>query len=405
MKLRFLSALEPPTSFYRDLLPALADAGADVELVITDAEYRGGRGPIGQALAHPRIDVRVMRMGGTAGKGSRRILVYLRYMLAACTHTLFGPRADFNFFLTQPPFFYLWGIALKVLRRQKYGVLIMDMYPDAAVEAGMLSRSSPTTRLAYWISRVGVRQADRVFVIGRCTAEMLERDGVRRNRIVLVPNWANEDEVRPVDPGDNPMRRELGLDDKFIVLYSGNMGVAHFFEDVIEAARRLKDDDRIRFVFIGDGSRLAEIERAKADQQLDNIILLPFQPASNLSNSLSLGDVHLVTLRPGFESVVVPSKAYGILAAGRPLIYQGAASGEIARMVGESAVGTVLAPGDVAGLEHAIRQYSSKPDTAAAQGARAVAVFRARYGRAHALARYRTSLLGGTPSAHAAGIP
>jgi hypothetical protein len=179
MKLRFLSALEPGFSFYRDLLPALADAGADVELLITDAEYRGGRGPIDQAFDHPRIRAHVIHIAGHAGKGSRRIVVYLRYMMAACLRTLFGPRADFNFFLTQPPFFYLWGMVLKLLRGQQYGVLIMDMYPDAAVEAGVLPRRGLATRLAYWLSRVGARNADRVFVIGRCTAEMLERDGVR----------------------------------------------------------------------------------------------------------------------------------------------------------------------------------------------------------------------------------
>ena len=123
--------------------------------------------------------------------------------------------------------------------------------------------------------------------------------------------------VYPIPAAESRLRRELGLDGKFVVLYSGNMGVSHYFDDLLEVIRRCQDEAKLHFVFIGEGQRRGEIENFFRRHQPRNVSLLLFQPMEQLAESLSLGDVHFVSLRAGFEGLVVPSKVYGALAAGR----------------------------------------------------------------------------------------
>ena len=146
--------------------------------------------------------------------------------------------------------------------------------------------------------------------------------------------------------------------------------------------------DGIRFVFAGGGRRRAELERARSAEGLENLVLLPFQPVDRLTHSLSLGDVHFVSLRAGFEGLMVPSKAYSVLEAGRGLIYQGTASGEIARLVVEEDIGSVVPLDDPNGLERAICGAMTDPNTVAAWGLRAEALAERLYSRASALQRY-----------------
>jgi len=147
------------------------------------------------------------------------------------------------------------------------------------------------------------------------------------------------------------------------------------------------------FLFVGGGSRLVQVEGEKAKGGLDNVALLPFQPAARLGQTLSAGDVQFISLRPGFEGVVVPSKAYGAMAAGRPLLYLGGPRGEIAREIEEHDLGTVVEPGDVAGLAKAIEEYMANPDVAARQGANAARVSRGPLGVDEALTAWRRVLL------------
>jgi colanic acid biosynthesis glycosyl transferase WcaI len=141
-------------------------------------------------------------------------------------------------------------------------------------------------------------------------------------------------------------------------------------------------------VFVGDGQRRTELERAQSAEGLENLVLLPFQPVERLAHSLSLGDVHFVSLRAGFEGLMVPSKAYSVLEAGRGLIYQGTASGEIARLVVEEDIGSVVPLDDPDALERAIRGALADPVTVAGWGLRAEGLAERPYSRASALQRY-----------------
>jgi glycosyltransferase involved in cell wall biosynthesis len=177
-------------------------------------------------------------------------------------------------------------------------------------------------------------------------------------------------------------------------MYSGNMGVAHHFDDILEVARRRRDDPRLVFAFIGDGMRRTEVEAFRERHRLENICLLPYQSADRLALSLGAGDVHFVSLREGFEGLVVPSKSYGIMAAARPILYQGGRSGEIAKMILEHGIGEVVAEGDADALERVIATLSDDPIRTARLGCRAREVLQRHYSRDAALDHYRRVLSG-----------
>ena len=179
-----------------------------------------------------------------------------------------------------------------------------------------------------------------------------------------------------------------------MVEYSGNLGVSHYFEDILAVAEEIVTFDGIRFVFIGGGVRLREVERSVVSKRLTNVILLPYQKESSLAMSLSAGDVHYVSLRPGFEGLVVPSKAYGIMAAGRPIIYQGAENGEIARMVTREGIGHVIPPGDREGLRDCILSLYRNRETGLKIGATARQALEHKYSSAKGLSLYRAVLAG-----------
>lgn len=399
MRIRFFNTFEPITAHYRDLLPLLADNGASIEAIVSSAEYRPGRVVLEKILSSPRIRVTRIPSGcDTSSTMAKKIQIMATYAVGTALYTLLGARVDLNFFLTQPPLFAAWGYVLKLLRGQPYFCLIMDLYPDLAIQAGLIGARSLPTRVMLALSRFSLRHADMVITIGRCTKEYLERVGVRPERIQVITNWANEKEVYPVPFGENRLRRELGAEGDFVVLYTGNLGVSHFFDDLIEVARRLSHIGDLRFVVFGDGPRRGEFEDAKGKYGLDNLWLLPYQPPERRAEAISFGNVHFISLRTGFEALVVPSKAYPALAAGRPIIYQGSESGEIARMIAEEEVGFVVGENDPDGLEQAILECYENPAVAASQGDRAHQLALTRFDRTHLVGRLKDLIWSRSPA-------
>lgn len=386
---RFLNTYDPVTSLFRDLPVALAGAGVSVEIVISSTEYRAARSGLDEWLSSHGVRLRRMPSGvAAAGSRLRKLWVLATYSVGAAFYTLFGPRTDLNVFLTQPPLFSAWGPVLRWLRGQRFACIVMDLYPDVVVASGQIADGGILDRLMRTASRWTLKRADAVIVIGRCMADRLAADGVARERMHLVTNWADEGAVRNCPLTGNPFRTELGLEGRFVVLYSGNMGVAHTFDEVMQAARLLLERPDVHFVFVGDGARRREIEAAVRRHRLENVTLLPFQPRERMGDSMGLGNVHLITQRPGMEGVVVPSKAYSAFAAGRAVIYVGHEGGEIARTVAEHDLGAVVAPGAGAALADVIRSYADQPGKAERQGARAAALAGGTLSAAACIARY-----------------
>jgi colanic acid biosynthesis glycosyl transferase WcaI len=207
----------------------------------------------------------------------------------------------------------------------------------------------------------------------------------------VIPNWADGRAIQPLAHEDNPFRREHDLKGRFVAMYSGNLGEGHDAATLIGAARILEAKrPEVLFLFIGDGSRRAEAERLA--RGLKNVRFLPYQPYEGLRQSLSAADVHLISLREGLDGLLVPSKLYGALASGRPIMYVGPSACEVARVTREHDVGWEGRPGDAAGLAGAIEAAAASPAWSRERGARARAIFEAEFDRPIAVERWRRVL-------------
>jgi len=390
---RFFNTYEPVTDFYRDLVPALADAGLLGEVVVSRADYRAGRGALQDLLAPSGARVIGIPAGfSQANTRPRKLFVSLSYALGSMFKSLFARAAAVNFFLTQPPLFVAWGRVLRALRGTPYCCLIMDLYPNILAAHGMLRKDSWLYRLTRKLMFGALKSADRVFVIGRCMRDLLIDEGVPADRIIVVNNWANESKIIPVSRSENTLAERYGIGQEFVVIYSGNIGISHDFHTIVNAAQRLASRTDIRFLFFGEGARYRELAAEKKHRQLDNLILDGLQPAELLAHSQSLGDVHFVTLRSAFTGVVVPSKAYSALASGRPLIYEGQPEGEIARMIVENDIGGVVPPGDVNAMVELISGMAEDRAATQRMGEKARALAEGEYGRQTSVERYVSAL-------------
>jgi len=336
---------------------ALAARGWEVS-VLTTAEP-------GEPKASARRGARILRAGAALSR--RNVLLraasYVFMIPWLMTRALLLPRTDFVVTMTDPPMLVVLGLVIKFFKRNRVIHWAQDVYPEVAEELGVLPRGSAISNLLRRISTQSLVRGDAVVAIGRCMASRLTARGISYAKISIIPNWAPP--IQSVDRANNPFRRAHGLEGQFVVVYSGNMGLAHDFDTVLDAADSLRGQ-RIVFLFIGEGPRRMEVEAAAHLRRIDNIRFLASQPADKLSESLSAGDAHLVTMRPNLCGLVVPSKIYGVLAAGRPCLFVGPADSEAARLLQETDSGFVVAPGQSAQLASEILDWASHPTMHAA---------------------------------------
>ncbi len=365
-----------------DLAEDLVREGFEVSALAARGSYLGGGGKLPSSELYRGVHIERIRCT-SLGKATilRRVIDYGSFYAAAAARLLLGPRFDVLVAMSTPPMVATLGALLRSARRTRFVYWLQDVYPELAIEFGVLRPRSPAARAFHALSQWTLRRADAAVVLGEAMGERVRARGVDPRRIHVVPNWADDDAVRPVLAEANEFRRAQGLEGKRVVLYSGNLGRAHELSTILAAARAMRDQPDLRFVFIGEGARRAEVEAAA--RELPSIRLLPYQPRERLSESLSAGDVHVVTQAPCTVGLIEPSKLYGVMAAGRPVLYVGPPGTEAARTVEEEGIGAAVAAGDVGAAVSAIERLLADRESL---GPRARAAFEARYSR-----RLRTS--------------
>ena len=366
-----------------DLAEFVARAGHQVEVVCSRGLYvQGGRAA---AARERRSGVDIVRLGGTAlGKVRRggRLLDYISFHLLAAWWLLVRSRADVIVTLTTPPLIGVWGTLAARLRGVKHVCFLMDLHPDAEVAHGMLRQDSLASRILEWFSRVHLRAADRCVVLGARQRRRVEDKGVDPQRIVEIPVWSDADEIRPIEHAANPLREHLGWGGRFVVIYSGNSGIAHRFEELLDAARELAmHAPDVLFAFVGGGERRAEIEQFVRTHALENVRFLDAFDRSELARSLSAGDVHFVSLREEFNGISIPGKLYGILAAGRPVLFVGPADSDTAQHLAAAEAGLAFAPGGGSALAAGIVRLRDDDALRQKMGERGRAYFLAHHER------------------------
>ncbi len=265
---------------------------------------------------------------------------------------------------------------------------VQDIYPEiAAVHFGPAAALA-LSALRHRRDRTW-RQARACVTLGPDMASAIARRVVDPARIPLIPNWAPRELHEPARPADSAERRRAwGVDGKFVVAYSGNLGRVHEFETVLDAAERLCSRTDIVFLLIGRGPRLEAVAAAARRRRLANVRLLPPEPRERLGAALAAADAHLVTLRPEYASLVYPSKLAGVLAAGRPALFVGPPAGDIARLLETNSCGATFRPGDAALLADTIARWQADPELLRRLGAAARATYLQAFTFEAALARW-----------------
>jgi len=334
--------------------------------------------------------VQILRVGGgtlhRVGVWSR-YRSYLSFWVTASLRCLMLSSHDVVVPLTTPPLLSCLASTLKWVKGSRMICWCMDVYPDLGVLLGALRKGGVTFRILDRLSRWSMRRADCVVALGVHMADKVAAKGLPRERIRVLPVWENVKE----DASGNwaeAFRGEHDLDRQFVVLYSGNMGVAHEFDAVVQAADILQDAPEIVFLMIGGGPRRGEVESQVRERGLSNVRFLPYQPREALQQSLAAGDVHLVTLRAGFEGLLVPSKFVGALRVGRPLVFVGPKTGEIPDAIAAGKCGVVIEPGDGKGLAAAILRLKEDKALREEMGRNAKALFEREYTREKVTAKF-----------------
>jgi len=292
---------------------------------------------------------------------------------------------------TDPPLISLFVAIVVRLRGATLVNWVQDLFPEVARELGVKALDGMVFRIVKKLRDSSVRAARCNVVLGRLMKIRLENEGVESSCIKVIPNWVDDD-VRPVNHVDNPLRKEWGLGDKFVVGYSGNLGRAHEVDTILAVLDILRNDEGIVFMFIGGGAGLDRLRQVATDKGYGNVYFKEYQPRQYLAESLSVADVHLVSLLPRLEGLIVPSKFYGILAVGRPVIYIGSPNGEIPSIIDRESCGFTVDVGEASILAQRLRACAENRREVNAMGKNSRMLYQKCYQKQIALDEWREVL-------------
>jgi glycosyltransferase involved in cell wall biosynthesis len=347
-----------------DLTTRLAKEGYEVHVICSRQRYDD---PNANLPANDSVDgvtvhrVRTTRFGRRYLKG--RALDYASFYLTASAKLFALARSgDIVIAKTDPPLISIPAAIISKLRGAQLINWLQDVFPEVASQLG----ANP---LPYWLDSIlhglrnwSLRRATTNVVLGTRMREYLETCGIPSSQLQIIENWADDKAIQPITPEQSALRTRLELQGKFVVAYSGNMGRAHDYETILGAAQRLVKERDIVFLMIGGGVKFEELRREADGRGFSNFVFLPYQAREALADSLAAADIHLACLIPSLEGLIVPSKFYGILAAGRPIIFIGDPDGELARVISKCDCGVAVRQGDADGLVSEIWRLSKDPE-------------------------------------------
>jgi colanic acid biosynthesis glycosyl transferase WcaI len=376
-----------------DVCEDVAAHGHEVEIICGQPSYRQGDGvaALPEHELHAGVEIRRVRLY-VAKKRSipGRLLQYFSYFGASLAASLQAKRPDVVLVLSSPPLLLGFsGALLEKLRGVPFVYSVQDLYPNVARSLGVLSDGVGYRVIDEVASRL-YRRSAQIITLSPMMRDGLISKGVSPAAIQVIPNWADTDRVKPL-ARDNEYARRNGLCDHFVVQYSGNVGLSQGLEAVIDAFAQLPDLP-ITLAIVGDGNARERLKLQVAQGGLRNVRFLPAVPRAQLAQVLASCDLGLVPMRRGVESDLVPSKLYGIMAAGRPVLATVEAGSEVARTVVEGRCGRVIAPEDSAQLAAVLRELVQEPENLATWGKNGRTLAEQRYSRKVCTPAYANAL-------------
>ena len=373
-----------------DLARGLAAKGYDVHIVSSRQLYDEPDRRLARDEA--LFGVQVHRVATTRFGRSRlpgRAMDYASFYIACVIMLLkLVRRGDLVVSKTDPPLLSILAAPIAKARRAGLINWLQDVFPEVASQLGANPLPGRLNQLLRRMRDASLRAATMNVSIGGRMCEYLAARGIPESKLCVIENWADGDAIQPKPTAASDLRSRLGLADRFVVCYSGNLGRAHEFHTLLGAAEALKGDPAFIFLVIGSGARMDALKHGVAARALDNFRFLPHQSRDTLEDSLAAADVHIVSLLPGLEGLIVPSKLYGILAAGRASIFIGDADGEVGRVIDRAQCGRLVKVGDSTALVDVLRSLEAEPEVLLSMGVRARQVFCGQYGLQRALDRW-----------------
>jgi colanic acid biosynthesis glycosyl transferase WcaI len=291
---------------------------------------------------------------------------------------------------TDPPMLGAVAMRAGAARRCLLVNWLQDLYPEVAMRLGVPLMNGMLGARLVRLRDASLEAAAMNVVIGERMAVKVQGLGVGEDRIRIVPNWCEDETIQPTPDQGAALRRAWGLEGRFVVGYSGNLGRAHEFETVLGAARLLSNEAGIAFLVVGRGPKIEEFARRVAELRLQALFrFMPYQAEETLTEALSVPHLHWISLKPELEGLIVPSKFYRIAAIGRPMVIIGASDGELGTLVRRHDCGFVVEPGNAQGLADLLMRIAGEPQPLAVMGKAARALLDAQFSRVRALESWR----------------
>ncbi|PQV62484.1 Glycosyltransferase involved in cell wall bisynthesis [Abditibacterium utsteinense] len=311
--------------------------------------------------------------------GLTRLILGLLFTLMATIKLLQNPRYDVIIATTNPPMISLAGQLLRLFKRTPYVYLVHDLYAEMAVALGLISPDSKAMRVSQKLQSSFLRKSSTVIALGRCMKQHLDTTFALPPQLVqVIPNWGTLGSV--IKQEESAFRKAQGLQNQFVVLYAGNFGQFHNFDNIIDAARSISLNRKdISFVMVGGGAKKPEVELRITAEKIDNVKLLGFVPHEELADMLASANVSLITLERGTEGLAVPCKFYNILASGRASIAIMDNKAETARVIEEENCGICVPQDDSQALVDALISLADDPERVQQMGENARRSFELHY--------------------------
>ena len=296
-----------------------------------------------------------------------RVKNILSYFIGAMIATFKVGKMDYVYSISQPPILGgLLGVWGKWMKRAKYIYNIQDFNPEQTMAVGY-SENKLILKTMMWFDKFSCKQADKVIVVGRDMIETLigRFKGRKVPNHTFINNWIDEKEIYPL-PADHEkvvaFKKKYGLQDKFIIMYSGNLGLYYDLENLMNVIEKFKAREDVVFAFVGEGTIREKLVQYKEKHNLQNVKFIPYQDKSDLIYSLNAGDVHWCLNAKGIKGVSVPSKLYGIIAAGKPILGALEEGSEARLIIEETQCGYVTEPGNYEQIEVMIQKYLNEKE-------------------------------------------
>lgn len=352
MKLLILSEyFYPDKSSTPKVLTELAEDivknGIEVDVITSNSSYRSQNRDLKAREIHEGINIkRVYSSKFNRNKALGRIINYLTFLVSSFINTIIKNDYDYILLVSNPPVLPIIGYVVNKIRKKPYIYLLHDIYPDMAIKVGAIKESGLICKVMTFINKKIYNNAHKVVVLGNDMKQNLLNKKVCEDKIEIITNWADREKIYKLEK-INEFSKKQKINDTFNIVYTGNIGRFHDIETILETAKKLKEINDIKFVFVGDGYKKKYIESYVNQFKLQNIKMLDYQYGETYNQLLNSADLFITTLDKGIEGLGVPSKTYSYLAASKPIIAIMNKDSEIGSLVEENKLGLRVDSGEV----------------------------------------------------------